>query len=344
MDKKDLSCLTIEEIEEIVLGYNEKKFRGKQIYEWIHKKNISEFDEMTNISKPFINILNENFCLTDIEILKKLSSNLDNTTKYLFRINGNNIIESVLMNYSFGSSVCVSSQAGCKMGCAFCASTLNGLERNLTAGEMLGQVYKIQKDISQRIGNIVIMGSGEPLDNYDNTLRFINTLSSEEGLNIGERHITLSTCGIVDKIYKLMNENLKINLAVSLHAPNDEIRSQIMPVSKRYKFDDLLKACFVYSQKTKRRVTFEYALISGINDKPSHAAELGKKLKSSLSHVNLIPVNDVKERNFKSVSNDVIYKFANELKNFGIETTVRRKLGSDINASCGQLRNEYLSN
>jgi len=264
--------------------------------------------------------------------------------KYLFEIEGGLVIESVLMKYHYGNTACISTQAGCRMGCRFCASTIDGIERNLTAGEMLAQIYEIQKDIEERISSVVLMGSGEPLDNYDNVLRFIHLANDEKGLCLGQRHITLSTCALVEKIYNLLEEDLQITLAVSLHAPNDEIRQSIMPIAKKYSMEEVLKACKEYSDKTKRRITFEYALIKGVNDSDSCAQELASKLHNMLCHINLIPVNTVKERDYIKSSEERVQKFAQIIEQRGIEVTVRRKLGSDIDAACGQLRRSYQKN
>ena len=338
----DLKSLYLDELEDIIKEMGEPKFRGKQIFEWIHNKNVTSFEEMTNLSKSLREKLSENMFITKLEIVdKKVSS--DGTQKYLFALEDGNVIESVLMRYSYGNAVCVSTQVGCRMGCAFCASTLNGLEKNLTAGEILSQIYEISHDIGERISSVVLMGSGEPLDNYANVIRFIRLVNDKNGANIGQRHITLSTCGLADKIDVLKEEGLQITLAVSLHAPNDEIRNKTMPVSKKYDMDTLLEACKRYSDATKRRVTFEYALIKGVNDSSENAKELASRLKGMLCHVNLIPVNDVKERDFIRSSEESIKNFAAILNGKMIETTIRRKLGSDINAACGQLRRGYIS-
>lgn len=338
----DLKSLYLDELEDIIKEMGEPKFRGKQIFEWIHNKNVTSFEEMTNLSKSLREKLSENMFITKLEIVdKKVSS--DGTQKYLFALEDGNVIESVLMRYSYGNAVCVSTQVGCRMGCAFCASTLNGLEKNLTAGEILSQIYEISRDIGERISSVVLMGSGEPLDNYANVIRFIRLVNDKNGVNIGQRHITLSTCGLADKIDVLKEEGLQITLAVSLHAPNDEIRNKTMPVSKKYDMDTLLEACKRYSDATKRRVTFEYALIKGVNDSSENAKELASRLKGMLCHVNLIPVNDVKERDFIRSSEESIKNFAAILNGKMIETTIRRKLGSDINAACGQLRRGYIS-
>ncbi|MBR4113686.1 MAG: 23S rRNA (adenine(2503)-C(2))-methyltransferase RlmN, partial [Anaerotignum sp.] len=269
-------------------------------------------------------------------------SQIDGTRKYLFALSDGAIIESVLMKYEHGNTVCISTQVGCRMGCKFCASTLDGVERGLTAGEMLSQIYAIQKDCGERVHGTVLMGSGEPLDNYDNVVKFLRLINDPKGQNMGQRHITLSTCGLVDRMYDLAEEDLQITLAVSLHAPNDGIRTQTMPIAKVYSMDRLLQACRDYADKTKRRITFEYALIHGVNDGDEHAWELVKKLRDMLCHVNLIPVNDVKERNYVKSTADRVKRFAGILNENGVETTVRRKLGSDIDAACGQLRRSHM--
>ncbi len=342
--KTDILSLNLKELSDFVLELGEKPFRAKQVFKWLHQKGVSSFDEMTDISKEFRHKLNENSKIKNVHMVKKFVSKEDNTTKYLFQIENNYIIESVLMKYEYGNAVCVSSQAGCAMGCSFCASTIDGLERNLTAGEILSQVYEIGKDLKERISNVVIMGSGEPLHNFNNTIRFIEIINSKDGFNIGQRHITLSTCGIVEKIKKLKEMKLQITLAVSLHAPDDKIRKMIMPVAERYSIDELISAAKDYADFTKRRVTFEYALIKGLNDSVECAIELAGRLKGSLCHVNLIPVNDVKERNYIKSSEKTINDFCETLKQLSVEATVRRKLGSDINASCGQLRKQYIGN
>ena len=341
MDKRDLRSFTLEKLTEEMKKIDEKPFRAKQIYGWLHQKQVTSFEEMTNISKELRNKLEENYKLNNLKIVEKLVSKEDNTSKYLFDIGDNVVIESVLMKYSYGNAVCISSQAGCRMGCTFCASTIGGLERNLLPGEMAGQIYEIQRDTGERVSNVVIMGSGEPLDNYDNVMDFLEIIHSKEGNNLSHRHITLSTCGIVDKIYKLAEEKLQITLAVSLHAPNDEIRQNTMPVARKYDYNSLIKAAKYYADTTKRRVTFEYALIKGVNDGEDNAKELASRLKGIMCHVNLIPVNDVKENNYVRSTEENIKTFAEILQRLGIETTVRRKLGSDINAACGQLRKSY---
>ena len=296
---------------------------------------------MTDLSENLRNKLNDNYIIGGVKIVRKLVSKEDNTTKYLFELENNYIIESVFMQYSYGNTVCISTQAGCRMGCTFCASTLDGVEKSLTPAEMLAQIYAIEKDKGEKVSGVVLMGSGEPLDNYENVLKFIKLINCKDGKNMGQRHITLSTCGLIDKMYELADEQLQITLAVSLHAPNDEIRNRIMPISRAYPMEKLLEACRHYAEKTKRRITFEYALIKGVNDSAENARELASRLKGLLCHVNLIPVNDVKERNYVRSTNESIKKFEEILISRNIETTVRRKLGSDIDAACGQLRKRY---
>ncbi len=333
--------MTLQEWEETLKQWGEPKFRAKQIFDWLHKKQITEIDDMTNISKGLREKLKQNGKISYTRQVKKLVSQIDGTIKYLFEIENGLVIESVFMHYHYGNTACISTQAGCRMGCSFCASTLDGVERNLTAGEMLSQIYEMQKDTGERISSVVLMGSGEPLDNYENVLRFLHLANDKNGLHLGQRHITLSTCGLVEKMYDLLEEDLQITLAVSLHAPNDRIRQKIMPIAKKYSMQEILKVCKEYSDKTKRRVTFEYALIKGINDSDDCAEELASKLHNMLCHVNLIPINDVKERNYCKSSEERVKKFAYIMEQKGIETTIRRKLGSDIDAACGQLRKSY---
>ncbi len=342
MNKIDLTSLTLEEMTQAIEKLGEKPFRAKQIFTWLNQKLVTEIDQMTDLSKALRENLKEQACIPQTKILKSLQSK-DGTKKYLFQTEKGSIIESVLMKYEYGNSVCISSQAGCKMGCAFCASTHGGLERNLTAGEMLAQVYEIQKESGQRISNIVVMGTGEPFENFDNLLKFINIINSKEGLEIGQRHITVSTCGIIEGILDFTALNLQVNLAVSLHAPNDKIRKQIMPVAKRYKFEELIEACKYYSTKTKRRITYEYILIAGLNDTEECAKELGSLLRHSLCHVNLIPINSVEKAKYRASSYETATQFSKALKYYGIEATVRRSLGTDIEAACGQLRNKFMN-
>ena len=335
MDFKELTAYVTD-----VLG--EKPFRARQIYEWIHVKLVSGFDEMTNLSKSLREKLEKNCYLAMPEIARRLVSKIDGTRKYLFRLSDGNIIESVLMKYKHGNSVCVSSQVGCRMGCRFCASTLDGLERNMTPSEMLNEVYMIQKDLGERISNVVIMGSGEPLDNYDNVLRFIKMLSDENGLNISQRNITLSTCGIVPRIYDLAKEELQITLAISLHAVNDQRRRELMPVANTWSIDEILKACREYYGHNNRRLTFEYSLVKGVNDSSEDAAALARLLHGLNAHVNLIPVNPIKERDFRQSDNSAVMNFKNKLEKYGENVTIRREMGRDIQAACGQLRKNYI--
>ena len=339
--KADLRSMTPEELQKEMESIGEAKFRAKQIFRWLHVKYAETFEEMTDLSENLRNKLNDNYIIGDVKIVRKLVSKEDNTTKYLFELENNYIIESVFMQYSYGNTVCISTQAGCRMGCTFCASTLDGVEKSLTPAEMLAQIYAIEKDKGEKVSGVVLMGSGEPLDNYENVLKFIKLINCKDGKNMGQRHITLSTCGLIDKMYELADEQLQITLAVSLHAPNDEIRNRIMPISRAYPMEKLLEACRHYAEKTKRRITFEYALIKGVNDSAENARELASRLKGLLCHVNLIPVNDVKERNYVRSTNESIKKFEEILISRNIETTVRRKLGSDIDAACGQLRKRY---
>ena len=342
MAKLDIKSMNITELEDLLKELGEPKFRAKQIFDWLHAKQVDSFEEMTNLSKGLREKLAETASINGVEIVRKLVSQIDGTRKYLFALSDGAIIESVLMKYEHGNTVCISTQVGCRMGCKFCASTLDGVERGLTAGEMLSQIYAIQKDCGERVHGTVLMGSGEPLDNYDNVVKFLRLINDPKGQNMGQRHITLSTCGLVDRMYDLAEEDLQITLAVSLHAPNDGIRTQTMPIAKVYSMDKLLQACRDYADKTKRRITFEYALIHGVNDGDEHAWELVKKLRDMLCHVNLIPVNDVKERNYVKSTADRVKRFAGILNENGVETTVRRKLGSDIDAACGQLRRSHM--
>lgn len=333
--------LDIEELKIWMKEHGENSYRARQVFEWIYN-NVWDFNEMKNISKVLQQKLISAFYIEIPKNIKAYISEKDDTTKFLLEYKDGNIIETVVMKYKHGYSICVSTQVGCSMGCKFCASTKNGLVRNLTSGEILGQVLRSQQELSIRISNVVLMGSGEPLNNYNNVIKFINTLNAEYGLNIGQRHITLSTCGITPNIIRLADENLQITLAISLHAPNDNIRKSIMPVANEFTIDEILDACRYYINKTGRRITFEYALISNINDRESDALELCRKLKGMLCHVNLIPVNEIKEVNFKKSQTADIQKFTSILKHHGIETTIRREMGSDISAACGQLKRRFI--
>ena len=337
----DLKDFEFFELEAFLKELGEPKFRAGQIFEWL-SKGVTSFDEMTNISKATREKLAEVSFVSTLKIREKYVSKLDKTTKYLFELPDGNCIESVVMYYNHGISICISSQVGCRMGCSFCASTIGGLYRSLTPGEILNQVIFAQKDIGERISNIVMMGIGEPLDNFENVKKFLRNVNHEKGLNIGYRHISLSTCGLVPKIYELAKENMPITLSVSLHAPNNEIRNSIMPVNKKYPVEELIKACKDYIKTTTRRISFEYSLISGVNDSPENADELARLLKGMLCHVNLIPVNKIEEREYKKGNKQEIRAFCERLQSRGINATVRRELGSDIQASCGQLRKKLL--
>ena len=326
MEKQDIASLSLEELKIQIKELGLPQFRAIQIYDWIHKKGAVSFYEMTNIGKQLQDKLNDNFVIFSCTIEKKLVSRYDNTVKYLFKLPDDEYLECVVMDYKYGHTICVSTQVGCKTGCSFCASGIGGFKRHL----------------GLRISRIVLMGMGEPLDNYDNVIKFLKLVSDENGLNIGMRHISLSTSGIVPRIYDLLDLNLQLTLSVSLHAPNNEIRSQIMPVNRSWDVDELLNACKIYADKTSRRISFEYALIKGVNDTTECANELSKKLKGILCHVNLIPANEVPEKGHKRSDDNNINNFKNILEKNGLTVTVRRTLGSDINASCGQLRREKI--
>ncbi len=340
--KKDIVSMNFEELSIELKGMGLPKFRATQLYDWLHKKCVASFDEMTNISKDLINKLNDNFVIFSCTIEKKLVSQYDNTVKYLFSLPDGEYLECVVMDYKYGHTICVSTQVGCKMGCAFCASGIGGFKRQLAPSEILGQIYAAQRDLGLRISRIVLMGMGEPLDNYDNVMKFLQLVSDERGLNIGMRHISLSTSGIVPRIYDLLNERLQLTLSVSLHAPNNEIRSKIMPVNKSWDIEELLNACKIYADTTSRRISFEYAMMKGVNDTPECARELSKRLKGILCHINLIPANEVPEKGHERSSDSSINLFKSILEKDGHAVTVRRTLGSDINASCGQLRREKI--
>ena len=342
MEKSDIMSFDMDEICSEMAKIGEKSFRAKQIYEWLHVKLVTDFDEMTNISKDLREKLKANYCINMPKIVEIYKSKIDGTRKYLFQMQDGSIIESVLMKYKHGNSVCISSQVGCRMGCKFCASTIDGLERNLLPSEMLGQIYAIQKDLGERISNVVIMGSGEPFDNFDNFIKFIELITSEHGLNISSRNITVSTCGLVDKIIQLADMKLQITLAISLHSPNDELRRTIMPIANKYSINQIIDACRYYFEKTGRRITFEYSLIEGVNDSEVQANELIELVKGLNCHINLIPVNPIKERDYRHSSKEYIKKFQNILEKNRINATIRREMGADINAACGQLRKSYI--
>ena len=339
-NKKALKNFTEAEMKEFMKEIGEKAFRGTQVYSWIYK-GAKAFDDMKNIPKSLREKLEEVSYIGNIDIELKLESKDGKTKKYLFLLNDGNIIETVMMDYDSRVTVCVSNQVGCRMGCRFCASTMDGLVRNLEPWEILDQIMKIQEDTGKRVSNLVLMGSGEPLDNYDNTKQFLKIVNDENGLNIGYRHITLSTCGIVPKIYELADLEIPINLAISLHSPYDEKRKEIMPVANKYSIKEILDACRYYIKKTNRRVTFEYSLIKGVNDGKKEAEALASLLKGMLCHVNLIPINDVDEGDFKKPDKAFIYKFRDYLEERNIPATVRISMGSDISGACGQLRREH---
>ncbi len=330
--------MNFEELSAALAEMKLPSFRAKQIYEWLHKHLASSYDEMTNIPASLKEALKGKYPLHSCGIVRKQVSKLDGTVKYLFSMYDGDYIESVVMKYKYGYTICVSSQVGCKMGCAFCASTIGGFKRSLSAGEILSEIYTAQKDLGERISHIVLMGMGEPMDNFDNVMRFIELVTDEKGLGLSMRNISLSTCGVVPKIKELLEKKLQLTLSVSLHAPNNEIRNKIMPVNKRYPVEELLGICRKYADETSRRISFEYSMISGVNDSDECARELAQRLKGMLCHVNLIPINEVAESPFKPSSPGRIEKFIEILGKSGITATVRRKLGSDIDASCGQLR------
>lgn len=337
----DLKDFEFDEMTAWLKDLGEPKYRSGQIFEWLHR-GVEDYDEMTNIPKATRQKLKDVTYVSVLKIREKYVSNIDGTVKYLFELPDGNCIESVVMRYHHGLTICISSQVGCRMGCGFCASTIGGLCRNLTPGEILNQVIFAQKDLGERISNIVMMGIGEPLDNFDNVIKFLRNVNHEKGLNIGYRHITLSTCGVVPKIYELARENMPITLTISLHAPNDEIRGGIMPVNHSWKIKELMEACGEYLKTTGRRISFEYSLIHGVNDSIENADELTRLVKKLHAHVNLIPVNKVEERSYTKGSDREIRAFCERLVQNGVNATVRRELGSDISASCGQLRKKTL--
>lgn len=342
MNKTDIKSLTMEELTAFLKELGEKPFRAKQLYKWMHEDLAASFDDMTNISKDLKAKLRDNCCFVSLKPACVKLSKLDGTEKYLFELEDGNVIESVLMKYKHGNSVCISSQVGCRMGCRFCASTLDGLERNLLPSEMLDQVYRIQKATGERVSNVVVMGSGEPFDNYDNLIRFVHILTGSDGLNISQRNITVSTCGIVPGIRRLAEEDLQITLALSLHAPDDEVRKTLMPIANRYSLNEVLDACRYYFEQTGRRLTFEYSLVQGVNDNLEEARALVKLIKDQHGHVNLIPINPIKERDYVQSGRSAILAFQKLLLKSGINVTIRREMGRDIDGACGQLRKSYI--
>lgn len=342
--KRFIYDLTLDSLQDWMKEQGEPVFRAAQIFDWLYVKRVTTFDEMTNLSKALRKKLAEHFDFVLLDEITKMTSS-DGTVKFLFGLYDGNAIETVLMKHNYGNSVCVTTQVGCRIGCTFCASTLGGLKRNLSAGEIVAQVVQAQRlldESGERVSSIVIMGSGEPFENYDATMDFLRIMIHEKGLNIGQRHITVSTSGIVPSMYRFADENTQINLAISIHAPNDKLRSKLMPVNRRFPFDDVIEACKYYIEKTGRRITFEYALIGEVNDRPEHAEELASVLKNMLCHVNLIPVNHVPERKYVRTPREDIFEFQRILQEHGVNTTIRREQGHDIAAACGQLRAKHM--
>jgi 23S rRNA (adenine2503-C2)-methyltransferase len=340
MKKPSIYSMQLTELQQWLTEIGEKPFRASQIYDWLYKKRVTSFDEMSNLPKELRAKLNEHFVITTLKTIVKQTSS-DGTMKFLFELHDGYSIETVLMRHNYGNSVCVTTQVGCRIGCTFCASTLGGLKRNLEAGEIVAQVVKVQQaldEVNERVSHVVIMGIGEPFDNYDEMLKFLKIINHDKGINIGARHITVSTSGIIPKIYQFADENLQINFAISLHAPNSELRSKLMPINRAYKLPDLMEAVKYYIKKTGRRVSFEYGLFGGENDQIEHAEELARLIKGLKCHVNLIPVNYVPERNYVRTPRNQIFQFEKTLKKHGINVTIRREQGHDIDAACGQLR------
>lgn len=336
---EDIRSLTEEQLKERFAAHGYPAFRCKQVREWLNN-GCTSFDEMTNLPLAMRQALAQEFTIPGVKILRRLESQLDETVKYLFEFADGETVESVLMSYHHGWSQCLSTQVGCRMGCSFCATGMGGLSRNLTATEMLAQIEAAERDRGIRVSSIVLMGMGEPLDNYDQVLQFLKTLAQPGGVHIGMRHVSLSTCGLVDNIYRLMEEKLQLTLSVSLHAPNDEIRSRLMPINRRYPVEELLKACREYVRVTGRRISFEYAMIDGVNDSNECADELASRLKGMLCHVNLIPANEVRGKEHRRSSQRRLRLFQQRLEQHGLNVTIRRTLGADISASCGQLRRQ----
>ncbi|WP_242840772.1 23S rRNA (adenine(2503)-C(2))-methyltransferase RlmN [Butyrivibrio proteoclasticus] len=340
--KVDIKSLTLEELKQLIEDLGEKAFRAKQLYEWMHVKRARSYDDMTNIPKSLKEKLSENCDYVSLKSVMVQESQIDDTKKFLFALSDGNVIESVFMKYKFGVSVCISSQVGCRMGCKFCASTLDGVERNLLPSEMLDQIYSISEITGEKVSRVVVMGSGEPLDNYDNLLRFIKLLTDENGMNLGQRNLTVSTCGIVPNILRLAEENLSINLALSLHASNNDKRKELMPIANKYELSEVLDACRTYFEKTGRQLTFEYSLVGDVNDTDEDARELAQLLKGINAVVNLIPVNPIKERSYKPTDRTKALAFKNKLEKSRINVTIRREMGRDIDGACGQLRRRHL--
>ncbi len=338
----DIKSLTLQELKTELTAMGEKAFRAGQMYDWMHKRLVESFDEMTNLSQAMRSACKERFDYVTLKAVQVQESQIDGTKKFLFELPDGNLVESVWMKYHHGNSVCISSQVGCKMGCRFCASTLDGWERNLLPSEMLEQIYAITRMTGERVSNVVVMGTGEPMDNYDNLVRFIELLTNEDGLNISQRNVTVSTCGIVPGIRKFAEEGLQVTLALSLHAPNDEKRKELMPIAKKYSLKEVLEACDYYFEKTGRRISFEYALVGGVNDNDGEAQELISLLQGRNCHVNLIPVNPIKERDYVSTNRQKTEQFKNKLEKSKIQCTIRREMGRDIDGACGQLRRRHV--
>ncbi|MBR6628138.1 MAG: 23S rRNA (adenine(2503)-C(2))-methyltransferase RlmN [Lachnospiraceae bacterium] len=342
LDKTDIKSLSLQELKKEMEVLGEKGFRAAQLYEWMHVKLARSFGEMTNLSKALREKCEERYHYTDLKILQVQQSRLDGTRKYLFELSDGNVVESVWMQYKHGNSVCISSQVGCRMGCRFCASTLDGLERNLLPSEMLDQIYAITAHTGERVSNVVVMGTGEPMDNYDNLLKFLRMLTDENGLHISQRNITVSTCGLVPRMKQLAEEKLQITLALSLHATTDEKRKKLMPIANKYSIDELMEACAYYFDLTGRRITFEYSLVGGVNDTDEDARELIELAKPLCCHINLIPVNPIKERDYVQSEDGRIQAFKNKLEKNKINCTIRREMGRDIDGACGQLRRRHI--
>lgn len=342
MEKIDIKSLNYDELADYIVSIGEKKFRAAQLYSWMHEKLACSYDEMTNISDKLKKVLKENTLYTCLEPVRVQESQIDGTKKYLFRLYDGNLIESVFMRYHHGNSVCISSQVGCKMGCRFCASTLNGCVRNLEPSEMLDQIYRIQSLTGERVSNIVIMGSGEPMDNYDNVVKFLGLINSDKGLNISQRNITVSTCGLVPRIKQLAELKLQITLAISLHAPNDELRKTMMPIAYTYSIEQIMDVCRYYLSQTARRISFEYSLVKGVNDSSECARQLIKLVHGMNCHINLIPVNPIKERDYEQSEKNSIHNFKEILEKSGVNVTIRREMGRDIDGACGQLRQNHI--
>ncbi len=340
--KLDLKSLNLSELTAFLEYMGEPKFRAKQLYEWMHIHHASSWDDMKNIPKKLKEKLAEVSTITVLRQIDCQTSKLDGTKKYLFALEDGNMVESVLMRYHHGNSVCISSQVGCRMGCRFCASTLDGMLRNLTPGEMLDQIYRISADTGERVSNLVVMGTGEPMDNYDNLVKFVRLLSNEDGLNISQRNITVSTCGIVPRIKQLAGEDLSITLALSLHASTQETRKELMPIANTYEIHEVVDACKYYFETTGRRISFEYSLVAGVNDSTEEADRLAKLIGGLPCHVNLIPVNPIKERDYTQSNKEAIRAFQKQLEKNGINVTIRREMGRDIDGACGQLRRRKL--